>query len=179
MQIEYRLSLKDYQEVNQAHLKLQPWIYIFFWFLILIGLFFLSQAIKNFFLCDKHCFELIVAFVFLFFLFLLPPIFLCNPYFSSSIQNNNCKLFWEKLTNLHQPMTVEVNEESLKFKTLYIEDKFKWQFFLQAVETRNIFMLYESQVVFSMIPKRAFSNDAQVEEFRELLRTKIAKFIQV
>lgn len=169
MQLEYRLSLKDYQEANQAHLKSQRWIYFFFWFFMLLGLFFLA----TFFLANTSI-DLFVIVWFLFF-----PIILFNPYFSNPIKNYFISRAWKGLPNLHHPITIDVDEERLKIKTFNCESSLQWQFHIKAIETKNLFILYQAKTLFNMLPKRAFSSDEEVKEFRELLRTKIEKFSQV
>lgn len=76
-------------------------------------------------------------------------------------------------------MTVEVNEETIKMKNPVFNSSVKWQLYIKAVETKNLFMIYQTKRLFDMIPKRAFSSNEQVEEFRELVRTKIEKFSKV
>jgi hypothetical protein len=169
MQIEYRLSGKDYQEANQAHFKSQLWIYFFFWVFIIIGLLFLILSL----VADT---QLDVFGIVYFWLF---AIIFFNPYFSNPLKNYFVARTWKGFASLHQPMSVEVNEEVLKIKSINFDTSMQWQLYIKAVETKNLFMLYQAKALFNMIPKRAFSSDEQVEEFRELLRTKIEKFQQV
>jgi hypothetical protein len=169
MQLEYRLSLKDYQEANQAHLKLQRWVYFFFWFFILLGLF----SIIIYFVSGRQLDVFVIIYLLVF------PTILVNPYFSNPIKNSFISRIWKGLPTLHHPITIEVNEEVLKIKTINSESSIQWQLYTKAVETKSLFMLYEAKMLFYMIPKRAFRSDEQVEEFRELLRTKIEKFQQL
>jgi len=168
MQLEYRLSLKDYQEANQAHLKLQRWIYFFFWFFILGSLFFLVTPL----LINR------TPDLFGFVWFLSSAILLFNPYFSNPIKNYFLNRHWKNLSNWHHPITIDVDEEKIKSKTVDCESSVQWRLFIKAIETKNLFMLYPAKACFNMIPKRAFSSDQQMDEFRELLRTKIEKFSQ-
>ncbi len=169
MQLEYRLSLKDYQEANQDHLKLQRWIYFFFWFLILGGLFFLITPL--FINRTPDIFGTVW--------FLSCAILLFNPYFSNPIKGYFINRNWKSLTTWHHPITVEVNKEILKFTSVTYESSIQWQFFIKAIETKNLFMLYPAKALFNVIPKRAFSSDQQMDEFRGLLQTKIEKFQKV
>jgi hypothetical protein len=169
MQLAYRLSLKDFQEANQAHFKSQFWVYWAFWIFLLLGilsliLYFLGGQQLDFFL-------IVCPFFF--------PIICFNPYSSNPLKNYIIKLDWKGLHNLHHPMTVEVNEETIKMKNPVFNSSVKWQLYIKAVETKNLFMIYQTKRLFDMIPKRAFSSNEQVEEFRELVRTKIEKFSKV
>lgn len=173
MQIEYRLSLKDYQEATQAHFKLQRWIYFVFWFFILFGL--LSLTID--FVSERQLDVFVITITII--TLLVPPVLFLNPYFSNPIKNYFVARTWKNFPNGHQPMSVEVNEEVIKIKSINFDTIMQWQLYIKAVETKNLFMLYQAKALFNMIPKRAFSSDEQVEEFRELLRTKIEKFSKV
>lgn len=178
MQIEYRLSLRNYQEANQTHLKLLRWNYFLFWFSTLFGLFFLLLFLLSL-LDDKPIVFTVLFLLFPTVWFLFFPIILFNPYFSNPIKSYFRERDWKNLVYLHQPMSVEVTEEMLKFKSSNFERSVEWQFYIQAVETNQLFIFYEANPSFYMIPKRAFSSDQQVEEFRELVLTKIEKFKKV
>lgn len=169
MQLEYRLSVKDYQEANQAHLKLQLWLYFFFWSFIIVGLFFLIIPLISEARLDLFSVCYFVFFAIIFF----------NPYFSNPLRNYFFSRTWKGFHNFHHPITTEVDEEQLKMQTINCESSVKWQLYIKAIETKNLFMLYPSKALFHLIPKRAFSSDEEVKEFRELLRTKIEKFSQV
>lgn len=181
MQIEYRLSLKDYQEANRTYLKLKRSSYFSFWFAILVGLFFLIISLPfllfNTFTMPRDNW-LLICFLFSIYALSLPIIFF-NPYFSNPITTYFINRVWKGLPNLHHPIRVEVNEEILKFKTINSESITQWQLYTKAVETKNLFMLYRAKTVFYMIPKRAFDSDEPVDEFRELLRNNIEKFSKV
>lgn len=169
MQLEYRLSLKDYQEANQAHLKLQRWVYYFFWFFILLGL--LSLIIS--FVSGGQLDVFVIVYLLVF------PVIFLNPYFSNPIKTYFINRAWKGLPNLHHPISFEANAEILQIKTINSESSIQWQLYTKAVETKNLFMLYQGKRLFYILPKRAFSSNEQVEEFRELVRTKIEKFKQV
>lgn len=169
MQLEYRLSVKDYQEATQAHLKLQLWLYFFFWFFIILGLFFLIIP----FISEARL-DLFIVCYFVFF-----AIIFFNPYFSNSLRNYFFSRTWKGFHNFHHPITIEVDEEQLKLQTINCESTIRWQLYIKAIETKNLFMIYQVKELFNIIPKRAFNSDEQIDEFRDLLQTKIVKFQKV
>lgn len=169
MQLEYRLSLKDYQEANQAHFKSQLWIYFFFWFFMIVGLLFILLSFVADTKIDVFGVVYFWSFALIFF----------NPYFSNPLKNYFIARAWKNNPSLDHPITVEVEKEIIKMKTITFESSIQWQLYIKAVETKNLFMLYQAKALFNIIPKRAFSSDEQIEEFRELLRAKIVKFHQV
>lgn len=81
--------------------------------------------------------------------------------------------------NFHHPITIEIDEDKLKIQTINCESSIRWQLYIKAIETKNIFMLYQAKALFNIIPKRAFNSDEELDEFRELVRTKIEKFQQI
>jgi hypothetical protein len=75
---------------------------------------------------------------------------------------------------------------SVKGKTLWIfsEDDFEvltpvarnesdWESLEKIEEKSKAFLLYPQQNVFLLIPKRFFESEAQIQEFRELVREKL------
>jgi hypothetical protein len=53
------------------------------------------------------------------------------------------------------------------------EAQLKWGNFIRFLESDDIFMLFHSDLIFNILPKRAFAAD-EIDQFRELLRRKIA-----
>ena len=173
MQIEYRLSPKDYQEASQAHFKSQLWIYFVFWFFIMFGL--LSLIID--FVSERQLDVFVITITII--TLLVPPVLFLNPYFSNPLKNYFINLTWKNFPNLHNPITVESSEEIIKINIMNSESNIQWQVYLKVIETKKIFMLYQAKALFFIIPKRAFSSNEQVDEFRELLHKNIEKFQQV
>ena len=170
MQFEYRLSLKDYQEANQAYLKTQSLLYFLFWLFVFMGL-------LKFLVFINHGGNLGDIFTVIFALSF--PLLFFNPYFSNPLQRFLSSRTWKDLIELNHLITIEANEEILKITTFNSENTFQWQIYIKAIETKNLFMLYQAKTLFHLIPKRAFSRDEQVKEFRLLLSTKIGKLQNV
>ena len=70
-------------------------------------------------------------------------------------------------------MNFEFTQEWIYQKSEKFENKLRWKIYIKFLETKNLFVLYQVSNVFNIFPKRAFDSDEQIEEFRELLRTKI------
>ena len=83
--------------------------------------------------------------------------------------------------NWGQPMTVEVIGEGLVLNTPSWQGTFKWANFEFFTETRNLFVMYPVPSLYPVpestfiIPKRAFSGEEQLGDFRELLHHNIGK----
>ena len=85
-------------------------------------------------------------------------------------------------TNYGEPMTVEVIGEGLALNTPSWQGTFKWEAFRFFIETRNLLVIYPVSSVypvssskFIIVPKRAFSGEEQLWDFRELLHKNIGK----
>ena len=57
---------------------------------------------------------------------------------------------------------VEASAESGSFRL-------KWEDFVKYQENKNMFLLYESRAFMRMVPKRAFEDDAELDDFRQHL----------
>jgi len=83
--------------------------------------------------------------------------------------------------NCGQPMTVEVIGEGLVLNTPAWQGTFKWENFEFFTETINLLVIYPVPSLYPapkstfIIPKRAFSGEEQLWDFRELLHHKIGK----
>ena len=84
-------------------------------------------------------------------------------------------------TNWGEPTTVEVREEGLVLNTPSWQGTFKWDNFEFFTETRNLLVIYPVLSLYPVpeanfiIPKRAFSDEEQWSDFRELLCRNIGK----
>ena|SRR5215510_2634690 len=65
------------------------------------------------------------------------------------------------------------DEEGFRTQTSNSDTTIKWPAFIKFGETRKFFLIYMSKNTCCLIPKRAFTDESQVKEFRELLHRKI------
>lgn len=84
-------------------------------------------------------------------------------------------------TNYGEPMTVQVIGEGLILNTPSWQGTFKWENFHSFSETNNLLAIYGMPSLYHVsdsnfiIPKRAFSEEEQLSDFRELLCRNIGK----
>ncbi|WP_445251506.1 MULTISPECIES: YcxB family protein [unclassified Microcoleus] len=81
-----------------------------------------------------------------------------------------------------EPTTVEVIGERLALKTPTWEGNFKWEAFKVFIETQNLLLIYPlpslypvSRIAYFIVPKRAFSGEEELSDFKKLLHNKIGK----
>jgi YcxB-like protein len=69
---------------------------------------------------------------------------------------------------------VKVSDERLIISTVDMKAIIKWSAYTYWQETPNLFLVYSrNDTLYTIFPKRAFTNDDNINEFRELLRTRI------
>ncbi|NQE34614.1 hypothetical protein E5S67_02342 [Microcoleus sp. IPMA8] len=84
--------------------------------------------------------------------------------------------------NWGEPTTVEVIGDRLALKTPSWEGNFKWEAFKVFIETRNLLLIYPvpslypvSKISHFIVPKRAFSGEEELSDFKKLLHNNIGK----
>ncbi|MEG4074857.1 YcxB family protein [Microcoleus sp. Pol14D5] len=84
--------------------------------------------------------------------------------------------------NWGEPTTVEVIGERLTFKTPSWEGNFKGEAFKVFIETNNLLLIYPfpslypvSRQAYFIVPKRAFSGEEELSDFKKMLHNKIGK----
>src|SRR5262245_33051307 len=82
-------------------------------------------------------------------------------------------LVWRSNPSVRGVIICWADEEGFSQQTTNSETKIKWPALIKFRETRNLFLIYPSKQMCYLIPKRAFMDESQVKEFRELLHRKI------
>jgi hypothetical protein len=164
IKFEYRLNVNDIQEANQTHCQKGLLRY----YLVLIGILLLISILPLIIQGGASISEILIS-------VLLPNLLLlATVYFGISIARNFAiKRAWNSQTGMKSEMSVETFEDGLQINTALSESKMKWLIYTHWRETPNLFMVYQSSNCFNLFPKRAFSDDEQINEFRELLRVKL------
>jgi hypothetical protein len=169
MNLEYRLTLQDYLEANQAHIKSQKLLYFTYWSFAALAILLLALNVTVFFLSGGWSpFDLIFTCLIIAFAIYFNPELLIG-------QRYALKKVWQSQPSIREPMTLEITEEALTFHSPMFQAVNYWKAYPNFVETKNLFILYLSKQSFNLIPKRAFSSTEQIQEFRELLPRKIVK----
>lgn len=68
--------------------------------------------------------------------------------------------------------TSDISDEGFHIQTFSEDSQTKWAAFVRVLESDKIFMLFHSEWIFIIIPKRAFG-PAEVDQFRELVRRNV------
>ena len=80
---------------------------------------------------------------------------------------------FEKDQRLHQEVTIRISGEGIHFVTPNSDARAGWGLFTRYLESDKIFVLYQSNQIMNVIPKRFFGS-GEVQQFHELLREKVS-----
>lgn len=81
---------------------------------------------------------------------------------------------FQQQKNLQRPYRVSWDAENVQTSSTSGSSKIPWADFLKWRESKQLFLLYRSDVLFQMYPKRYFTPE-QVNEFRSLAKRNIAE----
>src|SRR5579885_421601 len=70
--------------------------------------------------------------------------------------------------SLGGPRSYTFSDSSIQVDTTITKSEVCWSFYRRAVETRSAFLLYFSGGMANVIPKRAFADAKQLDDFRSL-----------
>ncbi len=73
------------------------------------------------------------------------------------------------------PRTITISEEGIVSDNPLGHAETTWDKYQQFRETKNLFLLYQSQDVIGILPKRVFATSSDLEQFKSLMATKIGK----
>jgi len=82
-------------------------------------------------------------------------------------------LVWRSNPAVRGAIICWADEEGFSQQTTNTDLTVKWPAIIKFKETRNLFLVYPSKQMCYLIPKRAFTDESQAKEFRELLDRKI------
>ena len=74
---------------------------------------------------------------------------------------------------LFEMRTVTFSDEGLRSEKETGNVEAKWSSFEKFIETKNLFLTYQTKDVVGIVPKRAFPNPEAVTRFRNLLTSKV------
>jgi hypothetical protein len=78
------------------------------------------------------------------------------------------KIFFQQ-KELSSPFEIEINEEGLKFSNEYGNSLRPWDHYTKWKENNELILLYHSDLVYSIIPKRFVTDPSQIEKIKNYL----------
>ena len=80
------------------------------------------------------------------------------------------KIFFQQ-KDLSAPFELEINAEGLKASNEFGSSLRPWSHFIRWKENNELFLLYHSDVMYSIVPKRFLTDPGQIETIRNYLVT--------
>jgi hypothetical protein len=164
MKFEYRLTINDFKEFNQVHVKPM---------LLKIGLLyagiFMFISILPFVSKGSISLQEILLVV------ILPNLSIGAIAYAVvyMLQQFSIKRAWNNSHILKTETIAEIDVEQLTITTPLSKSILKWAFYTHWKETSNLFLVYQSRNCSSIFPKRAFISNEKIDEFRSLLMSKL------
>jgi hypothetical protein len=159
IQARYQLTLADYQEAWQPHFakrrgRLPLWIVAVFAFVMAVLM-----------LARQDLFGPLFSGWISGFFTTMGTLLLSASY----LQRRNVATIWTGNPFLARPQTATATQDAFQLQTEYSHSHISWRGYTRWAETKNLFLLYLSEPTFHIVPKRAFANEEQLNDFRALL----------
>ena len=160
--IEYQLTAQDVVDANLGHLKSSRVRYVL-WFVGAVNLIWVGNCI----ITRSRPFADYYWSLFL-------GLFLTIGY--PLLTSVSARAAFRKQPAMQKPASAAYSPEGLTMESALYTGETKWPAFVSYLETPRLFVLYHGPRAFRPIPKRAFTNDADLREFRALLEEKIGVY---
>lgn len=85
-------------------------------------------------------------------------------------------LFFRRNKKFSDEYTVTFTPEGLHFKTVSIDSNLAWSIYDNVVEDSVVFLLMTGKSFYSVMPKRAFRDEDEVNRFRKMVQASIPKY---
>ncbi len=85
-------------------------------------------------------------------------------------------LYWFKHNpKFREPYHLTMDQNGIHFQTQSIDSRIKWNHFSRLLENDRLCLLIYGTRMYSVIPKRAFKMEGELESFRALVHNNISK----
>lgn len=163
MNLTIQLTAEDYIQATYVHMRPRPVLKWAGYFILLLAVITLVVSLY-FAIVDHEGFSLPILMIaclaylaFLFFVF----------------QPRRIQKIFRQQKSLHSPYSFAPMDEAVIIKSDIAEGKMPWDHFVKWKEGKNLFMVYQSDVLFHMVPKRCFASPEEMTQFRKLLEAKL------
>jgi hypothetical protein len=82
-------------------------------------------------------------------------------------------IVFKREMKLKDEYELEFTDAGINFHTVNLKSQLQWKIYNKVIENDNFFLLYWGKYTFTVIPKRAFQHEAELESFKNLLMEKI------
>jgi len=163
MNLTIQLTPEDYIKANLVHMRPRPVIKWVGYFMLLLVVIVLGLSIYEAIAHQKSFSDsiwIIAALAYLAFLF-------------GFLRPRRIRKIFRQQESLHMPYSFTVADDAVLTKSENGEARLAWDYFSKWKEGKDLFLLYQSDVMFHMVPKRCFASPEEMTQFRKLLLEKI------
>jgi YcxB-like protein len=79
---------------------------------------------------------------------------------------------WKRTVQMQQPIIVSITETGVDWQTQGYQDFRQWQYYNHFRESKEMFLLYYSESLYYILPKRVFSSPEKMNQLKDLLTNK-------
>jgi hypothetical protein len=90
-----------------------------------------------------------------------------------SLDSIRTRVWFRRNPKFREEYCLTFSPENIHFKTASIDSTLQWTNYERVVESPGLFLLMYGKGLFTLIPKRCFSSDEEINAFRALLKEKI------
>jgi hypothetical protein len=159
-----QLTADDYLAANKLHMRQRGWkrvAWIVFWVLLGVGaLLFADVAIQ-----DPNAGVLPLVLILLVAATQLVVRLIYLP--------RRVRRVYSQQRTLQLPFESVCTDSGIEWKNANAEIQTPWSHFIRWREGDDLFVVYQSDIVFNMVPKRCFAQPEQVDAFRNLLTERL------
>jgi hypothetical protein len=83
------------------------------------------------------------------------------------------RIAFKRIPKFRERYLLIFNEEGIHFKTSTIDTKLAWRHYNRLIEDDRLFLLVYARGMYTVIPKSAFPDRGEIEQFRELVGKKL------
>ena len=163
MKLYVQLSIEDYKNAQWLHLRPKPiikYIGIIILLMFIIGFIFtiydswIEKNIDKKLLIFFGCTIYLVLFFFVYF-----------PY--------KFKKYYKQQKLIKEPMEIDIQDLGIKLSSPSVNANLTWDNFIKWKEGKKLFILYQTDTLMNILPKRNFDTENDIIKFRQLLNANI------
>lgn len=141
---------------------------------------FLSKTITKLQIVVTLCFALILGISFPFFKYIIIYIILCiilslSVLLLFVLYILQPILLFNSTSKYHHSYKMQFTQENICFETQGISSVLSWNIYTAYLENDNYFFLLQDKRYYTLIPKRAFSKNDDIEKFKIILESHLTK----
>jgi len=163
MNLTIQLTAEDYVQATRLHMRPRPFLKWVGYFLVLLAVS-VSGVSFGFAVAGRDSFFpsffIMAMLAYLWFVFVV-------------LHSRRVRKIFSQQKSMQVPYSWNVTDEGIHAKSEISEERLPWNHFIRWKEGKSLFIIYQSDVIMRMIPKRCFASSEQMGEFRQLLQTKL------